>query len=600
MRRFWGALSWTLRWLVAVVALAPIAIGVLSVGDSPATVYATPSRARVAVYPTPGDNYDLPGTQISFRGIAPHAIGSVTVTGSRTGLHAGTLLPHSDGNGASFVPARGFAPGERVTVTTGLNIIGGKGGRFSFAIEHPAGGLPPEKLPIAKRGGYVKHFRSSPGLVPASVQVIRNRTPDSDGDIFVAPQFGPVQNGPMILDPHGNLVWFDPSAIGSNTLVTDFRVQSLFGHKVLTWWQGGTNAGTGNGFGVILGQNYQLIKLVSAGNGLGMDLHEFLVTNQGDAWVIAIAPIRLPGIGRNVQNGVVQEIDIRTGLVLFQWDSMDHVPPSSSYRWGSKIKGRVLGPWHINSVSLDSAGNPVISMRNTSAVYDIDRSTGAIKWQLGGKHSSFKMGPGTSTVFQHDAIIHPGNQITLFDDGAGPPRVHKQSRGVRIAINTRRHTSRLIQVYPHDPPIIANYEGSIQPLPHDNVFMGWGQQPFFSQDTGDGTEDFSARFPSGTTTYRAYRFPWSGQPTTKPSLALDAGKGNALTAFASWNGATGVARWRVLTGSSPASLQAGPSAAKHHFETSISLRTRAAYIAVQALSAGGGVLATSAPEPRPG
>ncbi|HEY2771713.1 MAG TPA: arylsulfotransferase family protein [Solirubrobacteraceae bacterium] len=600
MRRFWGGTSWVQRWLVAVVMLAPIAVALLSVADPPAVGYAAPPRTPVSVYPTPGDTYEMPGTQISFRGVAPSQMGSMTVRGSRTGLHTGRLLPHSDGRGASFVPARGFAPGERVTVTTELNIVGGMRGQFSFAIEHPAGGLPGEKLPRARRGQYVNHFRSVPGLVPASLQVTRNRTPDSDGDIFVAPQFGPIQNGPMIVDPHGNLVWFDPIAITSNMLATDFRAQTLFGHKVLTWWQGVTNAGSGSGVGVILGQNYQPVGLVRAANGLAMDLHEFMVTNQGDAWIIAIAPMRLPGIGRNVQNGVVQEIDIRTGLVLFQWDGMDHVPPSWSYRWGSKIRGRVLGPWHINSVSLDAGGNPVVSMRNMNAVYDINRSTGKINWELGGKHSSFKMGPGTSTVFQHDAIIHPGNQITVFDDGAGPPRVHTQSRGIRIALNTKRHTSRLIQVYAHDPPISANYEGSIQPLPHDNVFLGWGQQPFVSQDTGDGTEDFGATFPSGTTSYRAYRFRWSGQPVTPPSVALDDGKGNALTVYVSWNGATDVARWRVLTGGSRAALQPGPTAAKQHFETAISLHTSAAYIAVQALDSHGQVLATSVPQPRPG
>jgi hypothetical protein len=600
MKGLWGGTSWVLRLLVAAAALAPIAIAVLSTGDPSAIGYAAPPRTPVSVYPTPGDRYETPATQISFRGIAPGAIGSVTVTGSRTGLHPGQLLPHSDRNGASFVPARTFAPGERVTVRTSLNIVGGKAGRFSFAIEQPAGALPAENLPVAKRGQYVQHFRSIPGMVPASVQVTRNRTPDSDGDIFIAPQFGPIQNGPMIVDPHGNLVWFDPVAITSNTLVTDFRAQRLFGHRVLTWWQGGTNAGSGRGVGVIMGQNYQPIALVRAANGLDMDLHEFMITNQGDAWIIAIAPMMMPGVGRIVQNCVVQEIDIRTGLVLFQWDAADHVPTSWSYRWGSKIVGRVLGPWHINSVSLDAVGNPVISMRNTSAVYDINRSTGRINWELGGKHSSFKMGRGTSTVFQHDAIIHPGNQITLFDDGAGPPRVHRQSRGVRIAINVKRHTSRLIQVYPHDPPIIANFEGSIQPLPHDNVFLGWGQQPFFSQDTGDGSEDFSARFPSGTTSYRAYRFPWSGQPLTRPSVALLPGKGSALTVYASWNGATDVARWRVLTGAGPSTLRPGPSAAKKHFETAISLHTGAAYIAVQALGSKGQVLTTSLPQPRRG
>jgi hypothetical protein len=352
--------------------------------------------------------------------------------------------------------------------------------------------------------------------------------------------------------------------------------------------------------GVILDQHYRQIATVRAANGLEMDLHEFLVTDQGQAWIIAIAPMQLPGVQRTVQNGVVQEIDIKTGLVLFQWDSMDHVPPSSSYRWGNKVSGRVLGPWHINSISLDDRGNPVLSMRNTNAVYDVDRATGRINWQLGGKHSSFRMGPGTSTAFQHDAIFHRGNQLTIFDDGAGPPRVHRQSRGIRVALNTRTHRSKLIQVYAHDPPISANFEGSIQTLPHDNVFLGWGQQPFFSQDMADGREDFSAHFKLRTTSYRAYRFPWSAQPLTPPALVADTGPGGSLTLYASWNGATDVTAWRVLTGNSPARLAPGTRQAKHHFQTVIKLHTHATCVAVEALGASGQVLGTSAVNTLPG
>ncbi len=33
-----------------------------------------------------------------------------------------------------------------------------------------------------------------------------------------------------------------------------------------------------------------------------------------------------------VFDAVVQEIDIPTGLVIFQWDSLDHVPLTASYR----------------------------------------------------------------------------------------------------------------------------------------------------------------------------------------------------------------------------------------------------------------------------
>jgi hypothetical protein len=573
----------------AALVLAVAAIALLrSAGSSDAAAAGAP----VAVYPTPGDRFELPHTQISFRGIRPGKVGTVAVVGSSSGAHSGKLVAHSDDNGASFIPSTPFAPGETVTVTTSLNVIGGKSGTFHFQIEHPAAPLTPEHLPRARGAGGVQHFRTYPGLKPPAVIVRRNTTPDSDGAIFVAPQLGPAQNGPMIIDPHGNLIWFKPFPLSENTLITDFRVQRLYGQRVLTWWQGSTRSGSGRGVGVILNDNYQQIATVQAGNGLDMDLHEFLLANDGTAWIIAIAPMRLPGVKRTVQNGVVQEIDLKTGLVLFQWDGMDHVPPAWSYKWGPRRPGHVLGPWHINSISLDTRGNPVISMRNTRAVYDIDRSTGAINWELGGRHSSFRMGAGTSTAFQHDAVVRRGNQLTIFDDGAGPPRVHPASRGIRVAVNTRTRSAKLIQEYFHAPHVSANFEGNLQVLPRGNVFLGWGQLPYFSQDTASGAQDFDGQFKVNTSSYRAYRFPWRGQPLTKPSLAIGR-QGGSATLFASWNGATDVAAWRALTGNQPNALRPGLQQRKRRFETVITLHNPGAYAAVQALSSSGAVLGTS-------
>jgi hypothetical protein len=544
----------------------------------------------VSAYPSPGDRYELPHTQIAFRGISRARLGAVKVVGSKTGRHAGRIVADSDGHGASFLPRRRFAVGETVTVTTRRDIAGARSGRFRFRIEHPRRALSAAPLPLVP-GNAVQHFRANPGLEPATVAVTRDAAPASDGDIFVSPQYGPIQNGPMILNPRGRLVWFRPLP-SNEMLATDFRVQRLFGRKVLTWWQGTSKSGSGRGEGIILDQHYRQIATVHAANGVQMDLHEFLVTNQGDAWIIASSPIGLPGLRRTVENSVVQEIDIRTGLVLFQWDAIDHVPPTDSFLWGRQIPGHVINPWHVNSISLDGP-DPVISMRNTSAVYKLDRSTGAIDWVLGGKHSSFAMGPGTRTFFQHDALFHGSDQLTMFDNGGAPPRAHTYSRGVRVAIDAKSRSVSLVAQYQHGPPLASNFEGNVQPLPHDNVFMGWGQQPYFSQDTATGGQDFSAYFPSGTTTYRAYRFSWTAQPTSLPALAVSR-DGDLVSLYASWNGATDVVSWRALTGATPGTLAPGVARVKRGFETVLQIHTGARYVAVQALGRSGNVLATSA------
>ena len=547
----------------------------------------------MAVFPIPGSKYNRPPTQITFRGVPADQIGSVEVVGSQTGVHSGHIAADSDGEGASFVPAQPFAAGETVTVTTHVSVAGSSNGTFSFQIAQPWGLLPYGKLPLVPAGrNGVQHFRSRPDLQPAGVTVTQDRAPASEGDIFVAPQFGPVQDGPMILDPHGELVWFDPFPVSHNTLVTDFRPQQLEGQPVLTWWQGNTNSGHGRGEGVILNRNYQEIATVKAGNGLDMGLHEFLVTPQGDAYIFAPSPVHLPGVHKPTVDSVVQEIDIKTGLVLFEWHALDHLPLSASYVTPGS-SGHIFDPYHANSIAIDGEGNLLVSMRNTSAVYDIDHQTGQVLWTLGGKNSSFRMGAGTSTWGQHDALVQPDGTLTIFDDGAGPPKVHPYSRAIHESIDTTSMTAKLLRSYAHAPQLSANFEGSAQLFPDGDTFVDWGQQPYFSEYNAAGRQILDAHFNAPSGSYRAYRFRWSAQPPTQASLAVSANADGAVDLFASWNGATDVSSWRVLAGASARALTPVGQVQRHGFETHIQVHSATPYFAVQALSATGHVLSTS-------
>ena len=549
------------------------------------------AAATVSVYPSPGTRYNVPKTQITFRGAPVSALGPIQVVGSRSRAHAGILLPDSDGQGGSFVPSTPFTAGETVTVTTQLNVINAHNGQFSFRVENPAAPLPPAAVPRVPAGSNgLQHFRSRPDLTPASITVTRNSAPASNGDIFLTPQFGPSQNGPMILDPSGKLVWFQPTSITRNTLFTDFRVQNLHGQPVLTWWQGSTNAGSGRGVGVIFDQNYREIATVHAGNGLDADLHEFLVTPQGQAYIVATAPVHLPGYAREVIDEQVQEIDIATGLVMFSWDALDHIPLSTSSSFGANVPGHVLDPFHLNSVSLDSDGNLIVSARNTSAVYKINRLTGQIIWTLGGKKSSFKMGKGTSTAFQHNAIVQPDGTITMFDDGGGPPRVHQFSRGVRIRLDLTHMTASLVREYDHPPQIASAFEGGEQILANGDTFVGWGQQPYFTEFDSNGHVNFDAHFTAPTSSYRAYRFPWNAQPPTTPALAAANGTDGTVNLWASWNGATDVAAWRVLGGPTGQSMKPIVTTNTHGFETALWAHNGNSWFAVQALGTHGRVL----------
>jgi Arylsulfotransferase (ASST) len=577
-RYIFGALATLL-----IAALASVAVPAVAVGATP-----------VSVYPFPDSKYTVPGTQIAFRGLPASSIGQVQVVGSRTGAHAGRIVADSDGRGASFIPSKRFAAGETVTVSTHLSLAGAPSGSFRFTISRPAPQLAPMAIPrIAAGSRGLQRFRSRPDLQPASVTVSKHSEPASPGDIFVAPQFGPTQVGPMILDPAGKLIWFDATPLSAKQIITDFRVQNLHGQRVLTWWQGNTSSGSGRGEGIIFNSAYREIATVQAANGLQADLHEFLVTPRGQAYIIAISPAWMRGIHRAVMDAEVQEIDIATGLVLFDWHALDHIPLSESYFWGPKTSGHVLDPYHLNSIAIDRDGNLVISARDTSAVYKVNRVTGKIMWTLGGRKSSFKMGAGTMFADQHNAVVAPNGMITLFDDGGGPPRVHKFSRGITLALDSKRMTARLVKEYDHPPPIAAAFEGGEQALPGGEMFVGWGQQPYFTEFNSAGKADFDAHFTVPTSSYRAYRFPWSGQPARPPALAAGAGADGTVKLWASWNGATTAASWGVLAGPTPSSLRGVGTARNRNFETEIDAHNGTSYFAVQALGSSGQVLSTS-------
>jgi hypothetical protein len=557
----------------------------------------------VTVSPLPGSRDAAPQTQISFLGAPAAELSGVSVVGSRTGAHAGRLLPYSQGDGASFVPAQGFAEGELITVRARLRTGHAEHILFDqFAIAHqdPISTTPETIHPGS--AAEVQSFHSRADLRPPAVTVTVRSAAVAPGDEFVAPYTGPGQAGPMILDQDGGLIWF--KALPEHTSATGLRVQEYGGNPVLTWWQGDISVhGFGQGEDVIADSTYTDIAHVKAGNGVQADLHDFQLTPRGTALITAFDPIRcnLSSVGGpadgGVSDGLLQEIDVKTGLVMFQWTSLDHVALSDSYTPpASTSPAWPFDYFHINSLGLEQSGNLLISGRNTWTVYDVNSQTGQIEWRLGGKHSSFAMGAGTNTAWQHDPRELPNGSISMFDNGAGPA-VHKQSRGIVVSLDPQRKTATLVGQLFHPPPLLAESQGNMQALQNGDWFLGWGQVPDFSELSPTGQLLFDAHFPAHSQSYRAFRFAWTGTPAHPPALAVAPAAGGGGTAYASWNGATLVTAWRLLAGPAATSLAPVAQVARAGFETAIPLPAGAAvgpYFAVQALAADGGVLGTSA------
>ena len=188
-------------------------------------------------------------------------------------------------------------------------------------------------------------------------------------------------------------------------------------------------------------------------------------------------------------------------MLLFQWDSLDHVPLTDTYEPAVKSAGAPYDYFHINSVQLQQDGNLLISARNTWAAYEVDHQTGQVVWTLGGKNSSYKLGSGAEFAFQHDVRLHTDTDptVTLFDDGGGPPQdPHRVARDHGPAGRQDQDRDARDQDV-HSPALAASFEGNVQELPGGDDFVGWGQQPYFTEYDSRGADRASTAGSWATT-----------------------------------------------------------------------------------------------------
>ena len=497
---------------------------------------------------------------------------------------------------------------ETMLTRRGLLTVGGVALGSLLASRSPARAaalLATGSPPVAARSPY----RSRPDLNPPSITVSTLAGGTAKGYILLAPfditaAAGTVQAtpaskshvGPLIVDSTGEPVWFLPLA---KDTAMGLRVQEFMGKRVLTWYEG-TVLGPYGGNYVVFDDTYHRLALVQAGGGRHGDLHEFLLTPEHTALITIYQQITadLTSIGgaSNGQliEGIVQEVDIATGRVLFEWRSFDHVGLDESFRTGITPAGNV-DYFHLNSIDIDRDGNLLVSARHTSAVYKIDRRTGAVIWRLGGKKSDWRIDPAASFAFQHDVRRRPDGTITLFDNAAADPGPSVASRGLRIALHQQTKRVSLVKEYNPAVPRAGWAMGNVQELDDGGVFIGWGTDGSFSEFGPDGRLRFDARFGDGSVAYRAFRMNWDARATGTPSIAVVPVDSATMTVYASWNGATDVARWEVHTGTRPDNVQAVGANSRTGFETAITVPLVHGYATAVALDARGRRLGAATP-----
>ncbi len=452
---------------------------------------------------------------------------------------------------------------------------------------------------------------------PARIHVCTRKHGTAPGVVLLGPfhnaQFGGLvgQAGALMVDEGGNPVWFHPAPKNEQASNVEIQPYGASQQPVLAFWQGEiaippriptTRLPAGapvKGAFLVYNNHYKLIKTIKAqGKGWITDFHELIFTKptaqhkQGTAIFLAAKKVKAK---HSYEDQEVQQIDLQTNKLIFTWDVAKHVPLSAS-RVHAPSKG-VWDAYHANSISLAtsgdslaSAGDLLVSLRNTWGAYDVNPSSGAIRWKLiNGKGSKYKVSGKARFFWQHDVRFAGKNKISMFDDGCcnlGVSGPEHAARGLVLSLSKGRAS--VSKQYHHPNTSEVPTSGNVQFLPKGHTFIGWGQSWFYSEYAGPKSMVYDAAMPRPDMSYRAYKAQWTGTPGYGPAFAVRKGK-----VYVSWNGATGVSKWRVLAGKSKSKLKPVASAKRSGFETGIRTKAHGPYFQVEALNGKGKVVGKS-------
>jgi hypothetical protein len=467
----------------------------------------------------------------------------------------------------------------------GAVALAGTGVGVDRLLRRSGNGLPPN--------GTAQRFFSAPDLRPTIVRY--KSTPSaSRGLMFIGPDRSkPVDAGGMIVDG-SELVWFHP--VPYRHWVTNLQVRPWQGRPVLTWWEGRLDAGYGIGEAIIADTSYRELHRVRAQNGRTMDLHEFQLTPDGTALftctpqTVTVDLRHLGGPRRaHALESIIQEVDVASGRLLMEWQSLRHVALDESYR-------KEFAPFdylHVNSIDVLEDGHLLVCARNTWAAYKIDRRTGEIIWRLGGKRSNFTMEHDAQFAWAHDARWVGDGWMTIFDDGFdGRTKSHAASRALILEVDLARRRVSVGRSFESPTHLLTSSMGNVQLLPDGHVFVGFGNDPYSIEFSPDGRLLSNLEMPSGQHSYRSFRLPWRGLGEGRPAAALRTVRDGRMRLYASWNGSTEVARWRVLAARG-GDTRPIAEARRTGFETAVDLGRGSGPVVAVALDAAGRELARS-------
>ncbi|GAB1206654.1 hypothetical protein APSETT445_005345 [Aspergillus pseudonomiae] len=471
-------------------------------------------------------------------------------------------------------------------------------------------------------------FVTLPGVRALKYEVYyKDRDRVSPGYWFVAPygniapeppsqKYKPYQIGPYIYDADGMLIWAG-SPMFDNRNVFDFKVVNSIGdkpHLSLVWQIAYDHSD--NGYGVVLDNAYDIQKKVPMPEEYGaFDIHEFNILDDGKTAMaityreheIALDTQDRPGEHTYVLSGGFVQIDLSSEKINYVWDGVDKVALSESVTINQETPP--VGPpgWdyvHLNSIDKNDDGDYIISYRFTNTIYMVSGKDGNIMWRLGGQYTDFEQDFTFSK--QHDAKFIESNGthhvISLLNNASDELSNDEDVSSalfIELDTSTSPKTAKVIRRYNRPDGGLTRLRGNTQLLPNNNVFVGWSERGYISEFSPEGDTLLTANFASSRySTYRAYKFEFTGRPSAPPDLVASVWGTDqtdlSTTFYVSWNGATDIAGWNFYA---RAAKNGHPilvgNATKTDFETMFIARGYLDWVTAEAVDREGRVLGAS-------
>lgn len=221
------------------------------------------------------------------------------------------------------------------------------------------------------------------------------------------------------------------------------------------------------------------------GNTYAIDGHDHVIVDDGHTLIGVYAAKTvsnipaLPGQSVFVTGTGLQEIV--GGAAVFSWLSTDHPQLyACSARGNAYAANNGADYAHWNALAVDGDGDWLATFRHFDAVLKINRSSGAVRWVLGGACDEFGLTSTQRFSSPHDARRAPDGRLTLFDVGAA---------GVlsRVAAFSLDETGKTVGTFtPYTTDAHSSYNlGSAQLFASGRALVGWGEFNGYDSDVSE-------------------------------------------------------------------------------------------------------------------